>query len=68
MKLSKPPPTCRMCGHLTGRNGVHCHSVMLNGCDNHFCFLCWPVHARTHDEEWQRMTQDEKDKLYQERT
>lgn len=61
MKIVKPKPKCSGCGHW--KIFLHCQSVLLNGCDKYFCFICWPDHSKIHDEEWQNMSQEEKDKL-----
>ena len=67
MKKIQPPPHCKVCGSKTGRYGVFCAAVMLNGCKAHICYLCWPDHSAIHDKEWQEMTDEQRDALYQER-
>jgi hypothetical protein len=64
MKIIKSKPKCVKCGDW--RIFLHCIAVMVNGCDKHFCLLCWPDHAKEHDLEWDQMTQTEKDKLIKE--
>ena len=61
MKIVKPKPKCKGCDHW--KIMVHCHSVMLNGCDTYWCYLCWPDHSKIHDEEWSKLSDEEKNRI-----
>ena len=61
MKIIRPKPKCNGCGHWAVI--LHCISVMVNGCDTHWCALCWPDHSKIHDEEWEQMSEVDRDKI-----
>lgn len=61
MKIIKPKPICKGCGHW--KVLAHCETSMVNGCNSNWCVMCWPSHAATHDAEWDKLTDSEKDKL-----
>jgi hypothetical protein len=46
---------CATCGTTKMWNGIHCGAVMVNGCANYYCFLCWPDHSKIHEEEWRKV-------------
>jgi len=58
MKIVRPKPKCKGCGHW--RIMVHCQSVMMNGCDTYWCFVCWSDHSAIHTKEWDEMTESDK--------
>jgi len=61
MKIIKPKPKCKGCGHW--HIMIHCESVMTDGCDTDWCYLCWPEHADMHQKEWDKMSEVDKDKI-----
>lgn len=61
MKIIKPKPKCADCKDW--RIQLHCIAVILNGCNNYYCMLCWPAHAKIHEWDWEGLTDIEKQKI-----